>query len=250
VVNIETPDAMVPEPSRTDQQLIPTGLLQAFKNALDNKNTGDVKFICLEYGDEVNLANQYGDNANSADTTTRSATTEADIRVYRKRILYAQSDILQARSEYFKALLDFNASTTSPTAQGPATDRRIETIYCNDADFQTLYWLLHYIYCNELELSSEKPLIEVVKKMDMASDPKARRLMGQDDSLPVADEWAWHFSTEGVAPSDTLSDIGDNETRIHMGDQRSGSAMSVDGGDQPTQSLAQSWTGSSYLSSS
>jgi len=239
---------MAPEPSQKNHQLVPIDLLQAFSNAVDNKNTGDVKFVCLEYGDEANLANQFGENANSSDVTSLTSAAEANFRVYRKRILYAHSDILEARSEYFKALLDFNASITSPTAQGSAIDRRIETIYCNDADFQTLYWLLRYIYCNELELSSEKPLIDVVKGMDMANDPKARRLMGQDDTLPIANEWGWHHSLDGVAGSDALSDISDQGRRDHTGARRSESAMSVDSGNQFTQSLAHSWTGSSHLS--
>ena len=247
VVQIQTPDAMIPEPSRGDHQLVPTNLLQSLKNAVDNRNTVDVKFICLEYGDEANLANQIGANDDSQGATSRSA-AEVDLRIYRKRILYAHSDILRARSDYFKALLDFSASNTAPTDQGSTTDRHVETIHCNSADFQTLYWLLHYIYCNELELSSQEPLINVVKRMDIAIDSKARRLMGQDDTLPVANEWGWHFSSDEAAGGSTLSEIGNNKTGDDTGAQRSGSGMSVDGGEQSTQSLAQSWTGSSHLS--
>lgn len=54
------------------------------------------------------------------------------LRQSRKRILYAHSEILEEKSEYFKDLL----------ASGFSETQRYNTIIVDDASFSTLYWIL------------------------------------------------------------------------------------------------------------
>lgn len=82
----------------------PISLLEGLGALLDSA-TGDVQFVCLQHVDG-----------------------EA-----RKRTIYAHSEILRARSEYFKSLLSGGFKETE--------SKRV-TIVVDDADFDTVYWLL------------------------------------------------------------------------------------------------------------
>lgn len=176
-------------------------------------NTGDVRFVCLEYGDETDLSSASASTLNLMSQTcplsrTESRTTasshisrdaEQDPLVFRKRVLYAHSDILKHRSEYFKDMLEFNESCRPSTAprqgQGQDAERKVETIYCEDTDYQTLYWMLRWIYTDDLEFSEEDDVRRVVSRNGMSGDMQAKRVLGVKGVIPMRDEWGWHSSS-------------------------------------------------------
>lgn len=96
-----------------------------------DKKSGDVRFICLEH-----VYNQSQPPSVSGRATEVDPEEDLyDIKVTRqsrKRILYAHSEILEEKSEYFKDLL----------TSGFAETERYNTIIVDDASFSTLYWIL------------------------------------------------------------------------------------------------------------
>ena len=67
----------------------------------------------------------------------------------RKRILYAHSDILTKRSEYFATMLRSSFNETGGLGLLPG-ERKLYTIVVEEADFVTIYWLLKWVYANWL----------------------------------------------------------------------------------------------------
>lgn len=65
----------------------------------------------------------------------------------RKRIIYAHSDILVRRSEYFSTMLSSAFSENSATT---GSEKKLYTVIVEEADFETMYWLLKYCYANWL----------------------------------------------------------------------------------------------------
>lgn len=93
-----------PEFTTPGEVVAPITILEGLGALLDS-STGDVQFVCLQHVDG-----------------------EA-----RKRTIYAHSEILRARSEYFKSLLSGGFKETE--------SKRV-TVIVDDADFDTVYWLL------------------------------------------------------------------------------------------------------------
>jgi BTB/POZ domain len=67
----------------------------------------------------------------------------------RKRVIYAHSDILTRRSEYFATLLS-SAFRESAGVLDRERGRTMHTIVVEEADFVSLFWLLKYLYCDWL----------------------------------------------------------------------------------------------------
>ncbi|KAJ3568828.1 hypothetical protein NP233_g5455 [Leucocoprinus birnbaumii] len=141
-------------PEQPSVAYVPRDLLDGLEASLDNSNTGDVRFICLEKHNpevhsnvprespELDAEPQHRPPSSSSSHSTFSSTTTA-----RKRVIYAHSDILSRRSEYFATML------TSAFAEGtepPNGERKIYTVIVEEADFETMYWLLKFCYTNWL----------------------------------------------------------------------------------------------------
>lgn len=150
---------------------------------LDNANTGDVQFVCLEHRE------QDGEVFGSADAIAACQT--------RKRILWAHSDILRSRSAYFRDLLaaGFTETLASPAGSSTRTGgsaaeshRRVHTITVDHCDFETLYWLLFYLYTGEIEFSSAS---EIRKHVSRATCNARHGRTALDNAAKVSDEWAW-----------------------------------------------------------
>lgn len=117
-------------------------------------DTGDVRFICLErlkqeqpsspnLGPNTSLPTSPGSASSSSSHSPLSTQTTA-----RKRVIYAHSDIISRRSEYFATML---ASSFSENSHGLVSgERKLYTIIVEEADFETIYWLLKWIYGNWL----------------------------------------------------------------------------------------------------
>lgn len=66
--------------------------------------------------------------------------------LYRKRIIYAHSAILKARSSYFDDMLNGTWTESKPNDAGGA-----HVIKILDFDFVAVYWMLSWLYTNESE---------------------------------------------------------------------------------------------------
>lgn len=111
-----------------------------------DKKSGDVRFLCLEHVYDQSQPSAAHDRAMEAESEEDVSSIVKRLRQSRKRILYAHSEILEEKSEYFKDLLTSGFSET----------QRYNTIIVDDASFSTLYWILHYLYTNELTFSEHE----------------------------------------------------------------------------------------------
>jgi len=124
---------------------VPKDLLDGVEASLDNPHTGDVKFVCVE---RMPPSSSNPSSPMIASSHSRRSASEASYSFTmdakaRKRTIYAHSDILIRRSEYFNAMF---SSSFSETVH--AGDRKAYEILVEEADFLTIYWLLKYCYAN------------------------------------------------------------------------------------------------------
>lgn len=112
-------------------------------------DTGDVRFVCLER--RLNSEPSSGSSSNPSNHSTVSLSSSVSqfnsYTTARKRIIYAHSDILIRRSDYFATMLASSFAENSAISTG---ERKIYTVVVEDADFETIYWLLKYCYANWL----------------------------------------------------------------------------------------------------
>ena len=105
--------------------------------------------MCLER--RLNSDPSSGSSSNPSNQSTvslsGSASSFGSYTTARKRIIYAHSDILIRRSEYFATMLASSFAENSVISTG---ERKLYTIVVEDADFETIYWLLKYCYANWL----------------------------------------------------------------------------------------------------
>lgn len=111
-----------------------------------------MRFICLERLEQA----QYSSDVSSNTTHPRSpsASSSSSLSPFssqttaRKRVIYAHSDIISRRSDYFATML---ASSFAENTPGLAPgERKLHTIIVEEADFETIYWLLKWVYGNWL----------------------------------------------------------------------------------------------------
>ncbi|KAH9482784.1 hypothetical protein JR316_0004884 [Psilocybe cubensis] len=183
-------------PQQPSIYYIPRDLLDGLEASLDNPNTGDVRFICLEKytgsGDSPSL-----NSPQSGTSTTSSSSSPFGFHsAARKRIIYAHSDILIRRAEYFATML---SSSFSENSIGTTGERKVYTIVVEEAEFETMYWLLKYCYANWLLFKeNDDPRIAVE---GVGAGWSARWLSGTQD------EWDWKRFHRRARPSiDSASD--------------------------------------------
>ncbi|KAF5364175.1 hypothetical protein D9756_000336 [Leucocoprinus leucothites] len=141
-------------PEQPSVAYVPRDLLDGLEASLDNPNTGDVRFVCLEKlnpevhsnppreSPELDAESQRRPSSSTSSHSTFSSTTTA-----RKRVIYAHSDILTRRSEYFATML---SSAFAEGAEPSGAERKVYTVVVEEADFETMYWLLKFCYTNWL----------------------------------------------------------------------------------------------------
>ncbi|KII94908.1 hypothetical protein PLICRDRAFT_128240, partial [Plicaturopsis crispa FD-325 SS-3] len=141
-------------PQQPSAYFVPRDLLDGLEASLDNSNTGDVRFVCLE---RLSQQQPYSSPTLSPPSTARSKSRSSTSSSYspfssqttaRKRIIYAHSDILTRRSEYFSTMLA-SAFSENAAALAPG-ERKLYTVVVEEADFDTIYWLLKWVYANWL----------------------------------------------------------------------------------------------------
>ncbi|THV08322.1 hypothetical protein K435DRAFT_641597 [Dendrothele bispora CBS 962.96] len=141
-------------PSQPSAYFVPRDLLDGLEASLDNPNTGDIRFVCLE---RLRAADTPSSPLLSTEVTSpvthrppssaSSYSPFAAEMTARKRIIYAHSDILTRRSDYFATMLASSFSENQAIMHG---ERKVYTVVVEEADFETIYWLLKYCYANWL----------------------------------------------------------------------------------------------------
>ncbi|KAH9943286.1 uncharacterized protein BXZ73DRAFT_87645 [Epithele typhae] len=185
-------------PQQPSAYYVPRDLLDGLEASLDNASkyirvfccfgrlrsptdTGDVQFICLERTTRDQLEYDSAVPA-SPRSTSSSQSSSSSQTLARKRILYAHSDILVRRSEYFATMLASSFNENAPAQPG---GRRLYTIVVEEADFVTIYWLLKWVYANWL-------LFRAVDDPRLAVDGVGAGWSARDWCAPgVPDEWGW-----------------------------------------------------------
>ncbi|KAK7060417.1 hypothetical protein VNI00_001182 [Paramarasmius palmivorus] len=202
-------------PSHPNAYYVPKDLLDGLEASLDNPSkkwplskgidltkllldTGDVRFVCLErFNSDVmpptptEVASPITHRPASPTSTVHSHSAQMTAR---KRIIYAHSDILIRRSEYFATMLSSSFSENQAHLSG---ERKLYTIVVDEADFETIYWLLKYCYANWVlfkEIDDVRAAVEGVGAGWSANWLHAR-----------GGEWDWKtFSKTGAMLSDEL----------------------------------------------
>ncbi|KAJ6515615.1 hypothetical protein C8R45DRAFT_957117 [Mycena sanguinolenta] len=188
-------------PQQPSAYYVPRDLLDGLEASLDNPNTGDVRFVCLERmppdaetpgspASETSPATSRRPSSSTSSQSPFSLQTTA-----RKRVIYAHSDILTRRSDYFATML---SSTFSETKLVPG-DRKLYTIVVEEADFETVYWLLKYCYANWLSFKDhDDPRLAVE---GIGGGWSARWLIQQQRG----NEWDWTAFTKRPGDDSTVA---------------------------------------------
>ncbi|KAF6762143.1 hypothetical protein DFP72DRAFT_1061420 [Ephemerocybe angulata] len=148
-VQIHTPSGPT-IPQQPSVCYVPKDLLDGLESSLDNPNTGDVRFICLERlhpDPSSDLASSPSSLSRQSNSSGSSQSPFSSHITGRKRVIYAHSDILIRRSEYFSTMLTSSFSENTALSHG---ERKTHTIVVEEAEFETIYWLLKYCYANWL----------------------------------------------------------------------------------------------------
>ncbi|KAF9569002.1 hypothetical protein CPC08DRAFT_624509 [Agrocybe pediades] len=187
-------------PQRPSVYYVPRDLLDGLEASLDNSNTGDVRFVCLEkYPGKVDSP-LLSPSRSGGSAMTDSTSSFGSHSLARKRIIYAHSDILTRRSEYFATMLSSSFSENSTVSNG---GRQVYTIIVEEADFETMYWLLKYCYANWLLFKqNDDPRVAVE---GVGAGWSARWLTGEQG------EWDWK-AFQRVGPSGSESIMDDRST--------------------------------------
>ncbi|KNZ77169.1 hypothetical protein J132_06164 [Termitomyces sp. J132] len=141
------------DPQQPAVHCVPRDLLDGLEASLDNSNTGDVRFICLERQPPSPLPiNATPPTSRQSSSSVASYSPFSSQTTARKRVIYAHSDILIRRSEYFATMLTSSFSENPAVTNG---ERSIYTVVVEEADFETIYWLLKFCYTNWLLFREE-----------------------------------------------------------------------------------------------
>ncbi|RXK37333.1 hypothetical protein M231_05399 [Tremella mesenterica] len=175
VVQIESPPRSTVTPTKSQVE-VPTDMIMALGELLDTTPC-DVRFVCAEHilnpgvsrdsgvvqghlhglhdsldrvgdviGGDSSNARVIGGDGEETETETR----EEPKLLSRKRTIYAHSAILKARSEYFRDLL---TGGFSEAQDKDSKSEGITTLVMLEEEFETVYWMLRFIYTNSLLFS-------------------------------------------------------------------------------------------------
>ncbi|CCM04873.1 uncharacterized protein FIBRA_07066 [Fibroporia radiculosa] len=202
-------------PQQPSAYYVPRDLLDGLEASLDNPNTGDVQFVCLERKDVSSESSQLSSSTSTSDETTKQVSTGSHT-VARKRIIYGHADILTRRSEYFATMLRSSFSETAASTLYPG-ERKIFTIIVEEADFVTIYWMLKFVYANWLLFRQDDDPREAVDGIGAGWSAKGVSPPG------TADEWDWKKFPKGVTTeSQNSSNVSDAHSATSGGSLPSG----------------------------
>ncbi|KAJ7167467.1 hypothetical protein C8R46DRAFT_1093094 [Mycena filopes] len=187
-------------PQQPTAYYVPRDLLDGLEASLDNPNTGDVRFVCLErMAPDAELPSTPLSETTPASVRRPSSSTSSQSpfspqTTARKRVIYAHSDILTRRSEYFATML---SSSFVETKLIPG-DRKLYTIVVEEADFETIYWLLKYCYANWLSFKEQDDPRLAVEGIGAGWSARWLSVRGG--------EWDWKTFTKMSGDDSTIAD--------------------------------------------
>ncbi|PWN48571.1 hypothetical protein IE53DRAFT_389208 [Violaceomyces palustris] len=222
---------------------VPRSVIDSLDGLLDCSNTGDVRIIVRERGllpvSFENQAQHRQLDLRSYDQEVRPypvgsqkpvESAEAGVLV-RDRVIWCHSSILRNRSEYFKTMLSSEFSEGQGQAFSDhvyAEDQRVvRTLRIPDADYTTAYWLIRYMYTEEIRFLDEEDV----------------------RSAALDDEWVVsHPYLAGTDESESFTSLGHHYvwswspiSELEQQDQEEG------GGDPPSSAKASASTSSPAL---
>ncbi|KDQ64397.1 hypothetical protein JAAARDRAFT_117915 [Jaapia argillacea MUCL 33604] len=151
-------------PQQSSAYYVPRDLLEGLEASLDNPNTGDVRFICLERLDPASHDSSTSPATSHSRRSSSASSSHSPFHSHltaRKRVIYAHLDILTRRSDYFATMLASSFAENGP-GSSPSGERKVYNIIVEEADFVTIYWLLKWVYANWLLFKeSDDPRVAV-----------------------------------------------------------------------------------------
>lgn len=152
------------------------------------------RFICLE---RLPQTNSPPGSAQSHRPPSESSSFNRDAwKVVRKRVIYAHSDILKRRCDYFNTMLS-SSFAESTHSNLPLGERRMFDVVVEEADFVTVYWLLKWVYGNWLLFKEEDDPRDAVTSMGGGWSAKWLAHDGRNEWEP-----------RSLVPSTSTSDTG------------------------------------------
>ncbi|KAG8884903.1 hypothetical protein FRB98_002101 [Tulasnella sp. 332] len=142
---------------------VPRDLLSGLEDSLDNPHTGDVRFIALERLPAEDIESATGNPSRRSSSSSSTLYSRFSRVLARKRTLYAHSDILKRRSEYFATML--SSAFAESHASQINDSRQVHDVIVSEADFVTIYWLLKWIYADWIMFKEEDDPREVMDGM-------------------------------------------------------------------------------------
>ncbi|KDN36028.1 hypothetical protein RSAG8_11114, partial [Rhizoctonia solani AG-8 WAC10335] len=200
-------------PQQPSIYYVPKDLLEGIEASLDNANTGDVQFVCLERLDESSTppGSSTPNSRRSSSESSAHPLQSSPKLVARRRVIYAHSDILRSRGggEYFSTMFSSGFSENATPAPG---ERKIHTVIVEEADFNTIYWMLKWVYGNWLLFQDDDDPRIVFKAMGQGQSVKwlpssytPGPSQGPPSSARQASEWDWQTLYRIDAPSEAGS---------------------------------------------
>ena len=225
-------------PQHPSAYYVPRDLLEGLEASLDNSSrlsfhcssndgadtipdTGDVQFICLEKGSRDHSQTPASPtppntaNSESQFSSPSSSHFPSGSKITaRKRIIYAHSDILIRRSDYFSSMFSSAFAETIPSGE-----RKIHTIVVEEADFVTIYWLLKWVYANWLLFMEEDDPRSVVEGIGAGWSARWLSARGTDG------EWDWKTISKNNTIDDSVSAASGESVRSLVDGRASGSSQ-------------------------
>jgi hypothetical protein len=192
---------------------------------MHSQDTGDVRFVCLEkFNADLHTSlstesPELGTDINrrpSSSTSTRS--TFSSSTTARKRVIYAHSDILIRRSEYFATML---SSAFAEGAEFDTGGRKVYTVAVEEADFETVYWLLKFCYTNWLLFKEQDDPRAAVE--GVGAGWSAKWLASTDR------EWDWKTFHKSGSSDEALTDTRSATSAESLGGATPGVSRSTSG---------------------
>ncbi|KAG6910940.1 hypothetical protein DXG01_005994 [Tephrocybe rancida] len=182
-------------PQQPAVHTVPKDLLDGLEASLDNSNTGDVRFICLERQVQAPPADVTPPSSRRPSSSASSYSPFSSRTTARKRVIYAHSDILIRRSEYFATMLASSFAENPTLLNG---ERKVYTIVVEEAEFETIYWLLKFCYANWLLFTENDDPRTAMDGVGVGWSTKWLHSRGG--------EWDWKtFQKDDSATNDTRS---------------------------------------------
>ncbi|ORX37222.1 hypothetical protein BD324DRAFT_650828 [Kockovaella imperatae] len=209
-VQIGSPMADRPNFSLPGRLPVPEDLIDALGGLFDSK-TGDVRFTCLEHLSE---------DIKDEQETEAAAGGDEDVQqrlVSRKRVLHAHAAVLRARGDYFDDLLHGGFSESEIARRGEA---RVTPIVVDDADFNTVYWMLKFIYTNSLDFADEEDVRAIMRQGQLCRSEVVKSLTSGAPLYTGLGEWDYRrLPIEGEDIDDgfdvqTVKSVSSTGTRV------------------------------------